>query len=296
MEQETSLERALALLPPALRGGGQALPPAVRQAAEEIRLRTGRRPTLLSEGREFPFLEGPTVTGGHLLDVLELATGASVHTAEASIRRGFLTVSGGLRLGLCGTVIPGGDGAPAGLRELSSLAIRLPREVRLCGAGAFDALWRKRFPSTLLLAPPGGGKTTLLREYVRRLSENGVRVALADERGEVAGMWKGRAQFDLGPCTDVLTGAAKAAGALQLLRAMNPQCIAMDEITAGEDVAAVEQIASCGVLLLATAHGSSVCALRSRPLYRRLLELEVFRACVCITGRGAERKYEVVPL
>lgn len=294
--ENTSMAKALALLPVELRRRGQALPPDLQTRAEELRLRLGQPVTVLAEGEEHPFPDCPPVTAGQLLDVLELATGASVHTVGESIRRGFVTVSGGLRIGLCGTVVPGPEGRVAGLRELSSLAIRLPRAVPGCGAAAFEKLWREDFPSTLILSPPGGGKTTLLREWVRRLSERGTRVALADERGEVAGVWKGSPQFSLGPCTDVLTGAPKGEGGLMLLRAMNPQLIAMDEITAAEDLEAVERIANCGVRLLATAHGGGVFELRGRPLYRRLLHLGIFRRAVVITGRGAERRYGVTEL
>lgn len=288
--------RALALLPIELRKRGQALPFHLQARAEELRLRLGQPVTVLVEGEEHPFPDCPLVTAGQVLDVLELATGASVHTVSESIRLGFVTVSGGLRIGLCGTVVPGAEGRIACLKEFSSLAIRLPRAVPGCGAAIFEKLWRENFPSTLILSPPGGGKTTLLREWIRGLSERGTRVALVDERGEVAGVWKGIPQFSLGPCTDILTGAHKGEGSLMLLRAMNPQLIAMDEITAEEDLEAVERIANCGVRLLATAHGGSVFELRGRPLYRKLLHLGVFRRVVVITGRGAERRYGVTEL
>ncbi len=290
-----SWENAMQLLPPLLRQRGQALPEALRETAEELRLRLGQPPRVLTEQGEIPFPNCPPVTARQLRDVLELATGASVHTAEHSIRQGFVTVSGGLRIGLCGTVVEEKTGG-RGLRELSSMAIRLPRDVRGCGAAAFSKIWDLGFPSTLLLSPPGGGKTTLLREWIRCLSERGVRVGLADARGEVAGVWRGRAQYDLGPCTDVLTGGEKAAGSIQLLRTMNPQVIAMDEITAKADVEAAEQIANCGVTVLATAHGKDRESLSARPLYRRLLALELFRYAVVISGAGSRRQYAVVAL
>ncbi len=290
-----SWENAMHLLPPMLRQRGQALPETTRETAEELRLRLGQPPRVLTERGEIPFPDCPPVTARQLRDVLELATGASVHTAEHSIRQGFVTVCGGLRIGLCGTVVEEAAGS-RGLRELSSMAIRLPRAVRGCGAAAFSQLWDLGFPSTLLLSPPGGGKTTLLREWIRCLSERGVRVGLADARGEVAGVWRGRAQYDLGPCTDVLTGGEKAAGSIQLLRTMNPQLVAMDEITAKADVEAAEQIANCGVTVLATAHGRDRESLSARPLYRRLLALELFRYAVVISGAGSRRQYAVVAL
>lgn len=288
-------EITMQLLPPLLRRCGQALPEATWKTAEELRLRLGQPPRVLTAQGEIPFPRCPPVTERQLWDVLELATGASVHTVEHSIRQGFVTVSGGLRIGLCGTVVEEKTGN-RGLRELSSMAIRLPRAVRGCGAEAFFQLWELGFPSTLLLSPPGGGKTTLLREWIRCLSERGVRVGLADARGEIAGVWRGRAQYDLGPCTDVLTGGEKAVCSLQLLRTMNPQLIAMDEITARADVEAAEQISNCGVSVLATAHGRDAASLSTRPLYRRLLALALFRYAVVISGTGSQRQYTVVAL
>ena len=163
------------------------------------------------------------------------------------------------------------------LRSLRSAAVRIPREAFGCADGVFSALGGADFRSTLLLSPPGGGKTTLARELVRLLSGKGVRVAVADERGELA-----LTPRSLGPCADVLSLAPKAEAAMLLLRAMNPQVIAMDEVTAPEDAEAIELAAGCGVELLATAHAASVSELQRRPLYRRLLALGVFRQAVVI--------------
>ena len=141
--------------------------------------------------------------------------------------------------------------------------------------------------------------TTLLRELVRFISEGeggpALRVGLTDERGEVAALYGGMPQLEVGRRTDVIEGCSKARGAMLLLRAMNPQVLAMDEITAPEDVDALTAAAGCGAVLLATAHGERG-GLSSRPLYRRLLEEKIFRRLVTI-GRGtAGREYEVKEL
>ena len=147
------------------------------------------------------------------------------------------------------------------------------------------------FRSTLILSPPGAGKTTLLREIVRRLSGEAVRVAVADERGELAGAWDGAPAFELGPCADVLTGAPKAAAALMLVRAMNPQVLAMDEIGGGAETDALLRTAGCGVKLLAAAHGE-----RGTPLpaaCRDLVRAGVFSRLVWIERAGGRRRYAV---
>ncbi|MCL2343800.1 MAG: stage III sporulation protein AB, partial [Firmicutes bacterium] len=182
-------ERAAQLLPPEMRKAARDLNSKERACAEELRLRAGYPPTVLCEGRELP-LPLCAVTRRDLLTVLEFATGASAHTAQDSIRRGFVTARGGFRVGLCGTAVMGGDGIGA-LRDFSSLAIRIPTERRGCADAVYPRLFHSGLKSVLLLSPPGAGKTTLLRELIRRMSEGGYRVSVADERGEIAAVYGG---------------------------------------------------------------------------------------------------------
>ena len=183
------------------------------------------------------------------------------------------------------------------LRRLSSAAVRIARERRCCGERAAPRAVFGRFRDTLIVSPPGAGKTTLLREMVRLLSESGERVAVADERGRDRRSERGRAHFDVGPCTDVMTGAPKADAALMLIRSMNPTVLAMDEITSAGDVEAVMGAAGCGVRLIATAHGGGVGSLRRRGLYRRLLDEGIFARFVSVRRRAdGIREYEVKEL
>ena len=116
------------------------------------------------------------------------------------------------------------------------------------------------------------------------------RVGVADERGELGA---GELRYDLGPRTDVLENCPKAQGLMMLLRGMAPQVLAVDEITAPEDVRAMEAAAGCGAVLLATAHGGSLEELSQRPVYRELLERKIFRRFVMISMEGGERRYQV---
>ena len=299
METNTErFDRAAAILPVRLRRLALAVPEEDRAKAEGIRLRAGRKLTvLLPEGEKE--LEA-TVEIQELETLCDLATDFSRYAAAETLRRGYISVAGGFRVGLCGTAVMK-DGTNTNLKDLSSAAIRIGREQKGIGMEVAAGLFQEgRYQNALLLSPPGGGKTTLLRDLVRILSAGlGVprmRVALIDELGEVAVMHRGEAQMDVGARTDVLDACPKALGIPMVLRAMNPQLIAVDEITAREDIRSMTMAAGCGVGLLATIHGGTVEELREKPLYRELLETKVFSRAVCIRREGTARRYDVEDL
>lgn len=287
-------ESAVRLLPPEAARAARALPADQRLLCEEFRLRAGRPTAMLLDGREY-ILCPQRVERAMLRCVLEAATRSSLHAQSEALRQGFVAAEGGVRLGLCGTAVLG----PAGLEgflDFSSLSIRIPRAVPGCADGIWPALTADGFSSTLILSPPGAGKTTLLRELVRKLSESGYRVSLADERREIAASIGEDFGFDVGRCTDVMTGAPKAEAVGMLLRAMNPQIIAVDEITDPRDVEALLEAAGCGVALLATVHASCVRDLTRRPAGRRILESGIFSRCVTVKKQRGERVYAVEAL
>lgn len=274
------------ILPRRLRAAVLPLP----EGAEELRLRAGRPPSLIVGGTERELSAAP-LTAEELRRITEAAAGGSLWSCEGQLRKGFISLSGGARLGICGEA-NSERGELRSFDGISSLCLRLPSERRGCADG-LDVLLSGEFENTLIISPPGGGKTTLLRELVRRLSEGGYRVGLADERGEVAALSEGVPQLDVGPRTDVMSGAAKACSVMTLLRCMDVQVVALDEITEPEDVRACASCFGCGVKLLATAHGEDESDLRRRALYRELLDDGIFRRCVVIHRRGGERTYEV---
>lgn len=273
---------ARSLLPEAYKEALDAYPDA-----EELRLRRGRPPGVVIAGRE-QTVNAPTVTRETLLSVLEKATGASIHAAAPAIRAGYIGYRG-LRIGVCGEAVCSGE-AMNGLRSFSSLAVRIPHDCPPDCAALIEKLLLPAPASILIAAPPGAGKTSFLRELIRAAARS-MRVAVIDERNELSACFAGQAQFDLGQESDVLVGVSKTRAAMMLLRGMNPQIIAMDEITVGEDLLAVEQITGCGVLLFATAHGIDREDMLRRPLYRDLLASGVFQKLVTIRRRGEKRIY-----
>ena len=237
------------------------------------------------------------VTVEELETLCDIAAEFSRYASIETLRQGFLPVRGGFRVGLCGAAVMK-DGQVTNLKQISSAVIRISREQKGIGAAVVPRLFRgEHFASTLLLSPPGGGKTTLLRDLVRLMSRGEQvppqRIALIDERDEIAVMYRGQPQMDVGPRTDILNGCPKAAAIPMVLRAMNPQVIALDELTVQEDLQAIAQAAGCGVGLLATIHAGSVEELQAKPLYRALLEGRVFRQAVLIRRGSAGWAYAV---
>lgn len=292
MKERWKLNGAAEVLPFELRQGLDRLDGKWAPQTEELRLRRGFPMTINVGDRELE-TDSPSVTGDHLRTVLENASQASAHTVLEQVKQGFVTLKGGHRIGLCGTVVRR-EGEAASMRYLTSLSIRIAKAVNGLSAEVLPQLTEQgTFQSTLILAPPGVGKTTLLRDMVRALSDGGQRVAVVDERGEIAALWQGQPQFDIGRRTDVLDGCPKGEGMTVLLRGMNPQVIAVDEITRPEDVQAVTEVCGCGVSLLATAHGGSIKDLERRPVYRTLLEQGVFRRLVLMERQGTCRRMKV---
>ena len=199
-------------------------------------------------------------------------------------------------MGLCGSAL-WQNGEVQFIRPIFSMNLRIARARRGIGGAVLHQLCTEgKFQSTLILSPPGYGKTTLLRDLICGLSNGGAfcvphRVGLVDERGELAAMYDGVPQLEIGVCTDVLEGCPKAQGLMMLLRGMNPEILAVDEITAPEDVEALRTAAGCGVSLLASAHGKNRADLRRRPVYRELLQEGIFSKVVYIEVDGGERRY-----
>ena len=262
MQEQTIMN----LLPPWLRQQITGRPP---EQICEIRLRKNEAPALVTTGGE-QWLTG-RVRGEDLEFIINAASRYSPWAAE-SMAKGYLTAPGGHRIGICGAAVVH-QGQMTGIRSVSSLCIRVAKEIR--GAAAGIPL---NAGSILILGPPASGKTTLLRDLIRRLSDRGPgTVAVVDEREE---LFPAGAAFDRGRRTDVLLGCPKAQGIEMALRTLGPSVIAVDEITAREDCEALLRACGCGTGLVATAHAGDIHDFQTRELYRPLAQSGLFALAV----------------
>jgi len=257
-----------------------------KNTLQELRLRLGQCPQLVTS-RGILWLEG-YVTEQEIGFVVNMASRYSPWSA-ATVSNGFITARGGHRIGLCGAAVIS-NGEMTAIRTPTSLCIRVARDFPDIAAKASAVSG-----NILILGPPGSGKTTLLRDLIRQKSALGRgSVAVVDEREELFPLSQGGYCFDTGMCTDILTGCPKSTGIETALRTMGPAWIAVDEITAAQDCVAMIQAGWCGVKLIATAHASSVADLRSRPIYRSLMECNLFETALIMQPDKSWRKERIL--
>ena len=227
------------------------------------------------------------VTARDVNDTLECVCNHSLYAYEDEIRQGFVTVCGGHRVGVAGKIILDGTRIKC-IRHISFLNIRVAHEIKGCCEPVLPYIYADgRLLSTLIVSAPCHGKTTLLRDMIRVVSDRGTTVGVVDERSEIAACYKGIPQNDVGMRTDVLDCCPKAAGMMMLVRTMAPELIAVDEIGGPSDVDAIFGVENCGCRLLATAHGYSIDDVRERAGIRRLVENRIFDRYVVLGGERA---------
>lgn len=224
----------------------------------------------------------------------------SVYAHLEEIRQGFITIRGGHRVGICGKAVCDGERIKT-FREISSLNFRIAREVLGLGDGVIEHIISgRKVKSALLIAPPQMGKTTLLRDIIRQVSNRGFKVGVTDDRGELGAMYEGALGNDLGAQTDVVDGAPKAEAVELLLRTMSPKVIASDEIASKEDATALCKAAGTGVKIIASSHGESVEDVLSRRVLAPLFEEKVFDTAIVINRDfsvpDAPMKFEAIEL
>lgn len=288
MEESSWTRVLLPLLP---QQAAEALKKCPLEQVQEVRLRL-RQPMEVVMGGESRLFYAPNGRGmlleKEVQPLLSAFCGKAVYAWEKELKEGFVTLPQGCRVGVSGR-IGGRDGL---LSPITGFCIRIGRSVKGCALPILPKLLKDgELLSTLLFSPPGGGKTTLLRDIIRLISQGdggavGQRVSLVDERYEISGAPVGEEGYDLGPRTDVLGGAPKGEGLLRMLSTMGPQVLAADELNFLEDAEGVLEARRRGVRVLCSAHGESLQGLTKRRGMETLWTERVFARFVLVEKAG----------
>lgn len=235
--------------------------------------------------------QGIMVTRNEIRETMEYISNYSLYAFEEEIRQGFITINGGHRIGIAGKIIFEDDSI-RGMKHISFINIRLAHQVKGCADSVLPYLIKEKGDEiyhTLIISPPRCGKTTLLRDMIRQLSNggsgtSGMSIGVVDERSEIGACYMGVPQNDLGIRTDILDCCPKAAGMMMLIRSMSPQIIAVDEIGSREDIEAIDHVIGCGCTLIATVHGSSMEDIRNKPILGELIQKRLFERYIILSN------------
>ena len=271
---------------------------------QEIRLRVNRPVTIFSEGMEYYISGDGQVTGKQkngmrigekdMEDIVNHICHSSLYAYEEEIRRGYITIKGGHRVGISGQVVLSTNHEIRTIKNISFINIRIAHEVIGVGHHFLPYLYEKgRVHNTLIISPPGFGKTTLLRDIIRNISDGnsfakGKNCVVIDERSELAGSYNGIPQLDVGERTDVMDSCPKAIGMMMAIRSMAPQVMAVDELGTTEDIQALFSVIRSGCSILATMHGDSLSSLCNKNFLREVMDEKVFSRYIVIKNRYHE--------
>jgi stage III sporulation protein AA len=301
-DEKTVREQIIPYLAPHIRRLVAGLKGEDLARLEEIRLRCGQ-PVIVNMGDRDMFVdargsltvrieEGCRVEDEDIYRTIAAISDNSLYAFEEEIRRGFITLRGGHRVGLAGQIVMGQNEIKT-MKNFASLVFRVARQVINCArpllpyvipAGSHQPV------NTILISPPNCGKTTMLRDLARILSygrepAEPMNVAIIDERSELAGCYLGVPQLDVGPRTDVLDGCPKASGMIMALRSLAPRVIITDEIGRTEDIDAVQECLNAGVTVITSAHAGNAAELQKRPLFTEMLKQGAFRTGIVLSRR-----------
>ncbi|TKC19864.1 stage III sporulation protein AA [Robertmurraya kyonggiensis] len=273
------MEQVLKMLPRRVVEQLEQLPPLLLNEVEEIRIRIHRPIEVAVKGapRFLPYI----VKEDDAIHLLNKISHFSIYTLEEELRRGYVTISGGHRIGLAGKVILE-QGAVKAIRDVSSFNIRIAREKIGIAEQLTPYIYENGWLHTMIIGPPQTGKTTLLRDFARIISGGNPtflpeKVGIVDERSEIAGSVHGIPQLTFGPRIDVLDACPKAEGMMMMIRSMSPDVLVVDEIGRKEDCDAILEAIHAGIKLFMTTHGNSLDEVSNRPILKPLIEMGIFQ-------------------
>ncbi|MCC5909947.1 MAG: stage III sporulation protein AA [Clostridiaceae bacterium] len=291
-----------AYLCPEIRPIINKIPQDIKDDMEEIRLRITKPLMIYSNNKDYfvgtegqlllDYKDSYIVTKRNIENTLQFITDYSIYSVEEELKRGYITVQGGHRIGIVGKVLYDGKGIKT-IKDFTGLNFRISREKKGVSSIILKYLINSKggFMNTLIISPPQCGKTTLLRDIIRNLSNgipnlkfNGAKIGVVDERSEIAACFQGTPQNDLGIRTDILDACPKAEGIMMLIRAMSPEIIATDEIGRAEDSMAIQEALLAGIKLITTVHGKSLEDILSRKVIGELVKEKIFERILVLSN------------
>ena len=281
------MDAVLSFLPKNISQQIMLIPPEQMVEIEEIRVRVNRPLEISTSGvvKFFSYIVKPD-DAMHLLNKI---SHFSIYALEEELRRGYITIEGGHRVGLAGKVILD-EGKVKAIRDVASFNIRIAKEKLGIANELINDLYNGHWFHTMIIGPPQTGKTTLLRDIARFISsgdEKGrfpaAKVGIIDERSEIAGCMAGIPQMTFGPRLDVMDACPKAEGMMMMIRSMSPDVLIVDEIGRKEDSEAIMEAVNAGIKLMMTTHGESLEEVRNRPSLKKILEEQIFQRYIVLS-------------
>jgi len=281
------VESILTFLPKNLASLISQIPPNQKEEVEEIRIRINRPIEITLKGA--PRFLSYIIQPEDALNLLNKISQFSIYTLEEELKRGYITISGGHRIGLAGKVILEAGKVKA-IRDISSFNIRIAREKVGIAEAIVPYIFREDWMHTMIIGPPQTGKTTLLRDIARIISSGNhptgnkaSKVGIVDERSEIAGCVNGVPQLTFGHRLDVLDACPKAEGMMMMIRSMSPDVLIVDEIGRREDAEAIQEAVHAGIKLMMTTHGSNIEEIRKRPSLMEIMDQKIFERFVILS-------------
>ncbi|MCM3724547.1 stage III sporulation protein AA [Neobacillus cucumis] len=281
------METILNFLPKTLASLISQIPPNQKEEVEEIRIRINRPIEITLKGA--PRFLSYIIQPEDAQNLLNKISQFSIYTLEEELKRGYITISGGHRIGLAGKVILEAGKVKA-IRDISSFNIRIAREKIGIAEAIVPYIFQEGWMHTMIIGPPQTGKTTLLRDIARIISSGNhpagnkaSKVGIVDERSEIAGCVNGVPQLTFGHRLDVLDACPKAEGMMMMIRSMSPDVLIVDEIGRREDAEAIQEAVHAGIKLMMTTHGSNIEEIKKRPSLMEIMEQKIFERFVILS-------------